>query len=231
LLYISWEWNMTQAQWTAVDEYINGLLIPADAALEGAVQASDAAGLPPAQVAPNQGKLLAILAQTIKAKTILEVGTLGGYSTIWLARALQPGGSLITLEVDAKHAEVARANLTRAGLDKVVEVRLGAAVDSLAQLATEGREPFDLVFIDADKANNTNYFNWALKLTHPGSLIIVDNVIRNGAVVEADSTDPSVRGVREFNTVLAAETRVTATQIQTVGSKGYDGFAIALVLG
>ncbi len=222
---------MTQAQWTAVDDYINGLLIPPDSALDAAVQESDAAGLPAAQVAPNQGKLLAILAQTIKAKTILEIGTLGGYSTIWLARALQSGGSLITLEVDPKHAEVARANLARAGLDAVVEVRLGSALESLTQLATEGHASFDLVFIDADKANNANYFNWALKLTHPGSLIIVDNVIRNGEVVDAASTDKSVQGVREFNTVLAAETRVTATQIQTVGSKGYDGFAIALVLG
>ena len=222
---------MTQAQWTAVDDYINGLLIPADPALDAANQDADTAGLPPAQVAPNQGKLLAIFAQTIKAKRILEVGTLGGYSTIWLARALPPGGSLITLEVDAKHAEVARRNLERAGLSDVVEVRLGEAADSLAALATEGHEPFDLVFIDADKANNTTYFNWALKLTHPGSLIIVDNVIRNGSVIEADSADASVQGVRQFNTALAAEPRVTATQIQTVGSKGYDGFAIALVLG
>lgn len=222
---------MNQAQWTAVDQYINDLLIPSDPVLEAALQAAEAAKLPPAQVAPNQGKLLAILAQSIKARSILEIGTLGGYSTIWLARALPPDGKLITLEVDPKHAEVARANLIRAEVDKLVEVRVGPALDTLPKIAAEGHAPFDFVFIDADKANNTNYFNWALKLTHLGSVIIVDNVIRNGEVVDANSTDPSVRGVRQFNTALAAESRVMATQLQTVGSKGYDGFAMALVIG
>ncbi|MBX3084865.1 MAG: O-methyltransferase [Anaerolineae bacterium] len=222
---------MNQAQWTAVDQYINDLLIPSDPVLEAALQAAEAAKLPSAQVAPNQGKLLAILAQSIKARSILEIGTLGGYSTIWLARALPPDGKLITLEVDPKHAEVARANLIRAEVDKLVEVRVGPALDTLPKIAAEGHAPFDFVFIDADKANNTNYFNWALKLTHLGSVIIVDNVIRNGEVVDANSTDPSVRGVRQFNTALAAESRVMATQLQTVGSKGYDGFAMALVIG
>jgi len=222
---------MSQAQWTAVDTYINELLIPSDPALDAALQAAEDAKLPAAQVAPNQGKLLAILAQSVKAKSILEIGTLGGYSTIWLARALPPDGKLITLEVDPRHAEVARANFVRAEVDKLVEVRVGPALDTLPKIATEGHAPFDFVFIDADKANNTNYFNWALKLTHPGSVIIVDNVIRNGEVVDANSTDPSVQGVRQFNTALAAESRVMATQLQTVGSKGYDGFAMALVLG
>jgi predicted O-methyltransferase YrrM len=222
---------MSQAQWTAVDRYITDLLAPPDPALDAALRAAAEAGLPPAHVAPNQGKLLAILAQSIGARSILEIGTLGGYSTIWLARALPPGGILITLEADPRHAEVARANLARAGLAEVVEVRLGRALETLPRLADEGRGPFDLVFIDADKANNAAYFGWALKLTRRGSLIIVDNVVRNGAVIDADSDDPSVQGVRRLNAALAAEPRVAATAIQTVGSKGYDGLAIALVTG
>lgn len=220
---------MTQDQWTAVDNYIADLFTSPDPALEAALQAADEAGLPPIQVAPNQGKLLAILARSIGARAILEIGTLGGYSAIWLARALPPGGSLITLEADSKYAEVARANIARAGLAGLVEIRVGPALDTLPQLA--GRGPFDLVFIDADKANTTAYFEWALKLTRPGSLIITDNVVRDGAVIDAGSDDSSVQGVRRFNAALAAEARVTATAIQTVGSKGYDGLAIALVTG
>lgn len=221
---------MTQEQWTAVDRYITDLFVPSDPALDAALQASADAGLPPHHVAPNQGKLLAILAQSIGTRSILEIGTGGGYSTIWLARSLPLGGKLITLEANPKHAEVARSNIARAGLLEVVEVHVGPALDTLPQLAAEGREPFDLVFIDADKPNNAAYLDWALKLTRRGSLIIADNVVRDGAVVDANSDDQSVRGVRHFNAVLAAEPRVTATNIQTVGSKGYDGFSIALVV-
>jgi predicted O-methyltransferase YrrM len=220
---------MSQQLWTAVDSYVTDLLVPADAALEDTLASSTAAGLPAINVAPNQGKFLQMLARMIGARNILEIGTLGGYSTIWLARALPAGGRLITLEADRKHAEIARTNLSKAGLSQIVEVRLGAALETLPQLAAEKPEPFDLVFIDADKPNNAGYFSWALKLTRPGSLIIVDNVIRNGAVIDAGNTDPNVQGVRRFNEMLAAEKRVSATAIQTVGSKGYDGFAIALV--
>jgi predicted O-methyltransferase YrrM len=220
---------MIQEQWTAVDRYITELFVPPDPALDGALKDAADAGLPAIQVAPNQGKLLSILAQAIGARSILEIGTLGGYSTIWLARALPPGGSLITLELDPKHAEIARTNLARAGLSDVVEVRLGAALDSLAQLAGEGRGPFDLVFIDADKSNLAAYFDWALKLSRRGSLIITDNVVRNGAVADPNNGDHNVQGVRRFNEVIAAELRVIATAIQTVGSKGYDGLSIALV--
>jgi len=220
---------MTLEQWTAVDEYITDLFVPFDHALDAALQASADAGLPPHHVTPSQGKLLTILAQVRGTRSILEIGTLGGYSTIWLARSLPLGGKLITLEADPKHAEVAHNNIARAGLVEVVEVRVGRALDTLPQLAAESREPFDLVFIDADKSNNAAYFEWALKLTRRGSLIIADNVVRDGAVIDANSDDKSVQGVQHFNTVLAAEPRVSATVIQTVGSKGYDGFAIALV--
>jgi predicted O-methyltransferase YrrM len=220
---------MAENQWSAVDHYITDLFVPADPALDAALQATAEAGMPLINVAPNQGQLLHILARAHGARTILEVGTLGGYSTIWLARALPPGGHLITLEADPKHAEVARANIARAGLAEVVEVRLGKALDTLPQLAAEGIGPFDLVFIDADKENTAAYFEWAMKLTRRGSLIITDNVIRNGAVIDAASTDANVQGVRRFLTALAAEPRVTATAIQTVGSKGYDGLAFAVV--
>ncbi len=221
---------MTQSQWTAVDRYITDLLVPADAALDAALEASALAGLPPIHVSPNQGKLLLLLAQIRGARTILEIGTLGGYSTIWLARGLSAGGRLISLEADAKHAAVARANLARAGLGKTVDVRLGRALDTLPQIAAEGVGPFDLVFIDADKPSTAEYFAWALTLSRRGSVIVVDNVVRNGAVADATSGDASVQGIRRFNEVLAAERRVSATAIQTVGSKGYDGFALALVL-
>ncbi len=223
--------DMPQDQWTAVDRYITGLFAPPDPALDAALQAAAAAGLEPHQVAPNQGKLLAILAQSIRARAILEIGTLGGYSTIWLARALPPDGTLVTLEIDPQHAGVARANVARDALAGIVEVRVGRALDTLPQLVAEGRGPFDLVFLDADKPNYAAYLDWALKLTRRGSLIVADNVVRDGAVADAASDDPSVQGVRRFNAALAAEPRVSATVVQTVGSKGYDGFAIALVTG
>jgi predicted O-methyltransferase YrrM len=217
--------------WEAVENYFNELLIPPDPILDATIEAIDAAGLPSVSVTPNEGKLLSLLARTQNARNILEVGTLGGYSTIWLARALVPGGKLITLEFDPKHAKIARENIARAGLAEIVELRLGKALESLPLIAAEGRGPFDLVFIDADKRNNWEYFEWALKLSRRGSLIIVDNVVRDGAVVDASSTDPDIRGVRRFMEMLAKETRVSATALQTVGSKGYDGFAIALVIG
>jgi predicted O-methyltransferase YrrM len=220
---------MAQEQWTAVDRYITDIFIASDPVLDATLQDSDAAGLPPHHVSPNQGKLLMLLALIHQARNILEIGTLGGYSTIWLARALPANGRLITLESEPKHAEVARKNITRAGLTNIIEVRVGKAVDTLAKLATEGCHPFDLIFIDADKPSNPEYLAWALKLSRTGSLIIADNVVRDGAVIEANSTDPKVQGVRCFNEILGSEPRVTATAIQTVGSKGYDGFAIALV--
>ena len=222
---------MSQQQWTEVDRYITDQLVPHDAVLEEALRASDAAGLPPIHVAPNQGKFLHLLARIQGARNVLEVGTLGGYSTLWLARALPPGGRLVTLEMDPRHAEVARANFARAGLSDVIDLRVGKALDTLPVLASEGKGPFDLVFIDADKRSNPDYFQWALKLTRKGSLIIVDNVVRNGAVVDATSTDPNIQGVRKLYELLAAEPRVSTTAVQTVGSKGYDGFALALVTG
>jgi len=221
---------MSQDQWNAVDRYITDLLVPSDAALDAALQATADAGMPAINVAPNHGKLLHILARAIGARSILEIGTLAGYSTIWLARALPEDGSLITLEAEAKHADVARKNIARAGLDGVVDLRLGLALDTLPQLAAEGRGPFDLVFIDADKENIPDYFRWALRLARPGSLIVVDNVVRDGEVADASSTDPRVQGVRRFNDLLAAEPRVCATAIQTVGVKGWDGVAVAMVL-
>jgi predicted O-methyltransferase YrrM len=220
---------MTQELWTAVDEYLNSRLIGVDPLLDEARAASLEGGLPDIAVAPNQGKLLNLLARVHGAKNILEIGTLGGYSTIWLARALPPDGSLITLEADPKHARVAAANIARAGFAKIVDLRLGRAIDTLPKLEAERRGPFDLVFVDADKASIPDYFTWALKLSRPGALIIVDNVIRDGAVIDAENTDPNVQGVRRFNEMLAAETRVSATCIQTVGAKGYDGFTLALV--
>jgi len=220
---------MSQDLWTAVDGYITGLLVPADPALDAALEASAAAGLPAINVAPNQGKLLMLLAQQQGARSILEIGTLGGYSTIWLARALPAGGRLVTLEANPEYAEVARANLARAGLADVAEVRVGPAAESLPRLAEEGAGPFDVVFIDADKQSTPEYFGWALRLARRGTLIVVDNVVRDGAVIDADSENPAVQGIRRFNELLAAEPRVSATAIQTVGSKGHDGFALALV--
>jgi predicted O-methyltransferase YrrM len=225
-----------QERWTAVDRYITDLLVPEDPALDAAIAASDAAGLPPIAVTPNQGKLLGLLARVQGARTILELGTLGGYSTIWLARALPAGGRLVTLEAEAEYAEIARANIARAGFAETVELRVGPALQTLPQLVTEGAGPFDLIFVDADKKNNPGYFEWALQLSRPGTLIIVDNVVRGGAILDPDADDPTlgnegIRGVRLFFEKLAAERGVDATAIQTVGSKGYDGFAIAIVGG
>ena len=215
--------------WTAVDRYMTDLLFPSDPALDAALEASAAAGLPMIQVTPNEGRLLHLLARIQRARSILEIGTLGGYSTIWLARALPAGGRLVTLEANARHADVARANLAAAGLGEVAELRLGPALDTLPRLADDGYGPFDMVFIDADKPNNPEYFGWAMRLSRPGSVIIVDNVVRGGAVVDPASDDPRVQGTRRMFEMIAAESRVTATTIQTVGSKGYDGFTIALV--
>jgi predicted O-methyltransferase YrrM len=218
-----------EKQWSAIDRYITDALVPSDPALDAALEASESAGLPSIQVAPNQGKLLSILARMLGARNILEIGTLGGYSTIWLARGLSAGGRVVTLEADPRHAEIARANLARAGLGGVVSVREGKALDTLPAIAGERLGPFDLVFIDADKENIPDYFTWALRLSRPGTLIVVDNVIRGGAVADASSTDPRVVGVRRFNELVAKEPRVIATAIQTVGSKGHDGLAFVLV--
>ncbi|MEV4442148.1 O-methyltransferase [Streptomyces sp. NPDC049577] len=220
---------MAQETWTAVDDYFNDLLVEEDGPLRAAATESEAAGLPPHQVAPNQGKLLQLLARVQGARTILEIGTLGGYSTIWLARALPEGGRLVTLEADERYAAVAAANVSRAGLDRVVDIRVGAALDSLPRLVDEEAGPFDLVFIDADKPSNPDYLHWALKLTRAGSVIIGDNVVRDGAVTDPASTDPRVKGVRRFTELIAAHPRLTATTVQTVGAKGYDGFTLALV--
>jgi len=218
---------MSLERWTAFERYITDTLHPPDPALEEALRASSAAGLPPINVTPNEGRLLWILARAVKARSILEIGTLGGYSTIWLARALPRGGRLVTLEVNPDHAKVAASNIARAGLSKVVSIRLGPALETLPRL----RGPFDLTFIDADKPNNAPYFSWALKLSRPGSLIVVDNVVRDGEVMDPESRDPAVLGTRRLNELMGAEPRVTVTEIQTVGSKGYDGFAIAVVTG
>jgi predicted O-methyltransferase YrrM len=220
---------MTQEQWSAVDEYIVKLLVQSDPALDAALAASNQAGLPAINVAPNQGKFLSLLANIQGAKNILEIGTLGGYSTIWLARALPADGRLVTLERDPKHAEVAQQNLARARLSELVSIRVGPALETLPQLAGEGLPPFDFVFIDADKQSIPEYFEWALKLTRVGSVIVVDNVVRKGAVLDAATTDPNVQGVRRFNELLAKTSRVSATTVQTVGSKGYDGFALIRV--
>jgi predicted O-methyltransferase YrrM len=220
-----------EEQWAEVDRYITETLVNPDAALDAALEASTAAGLPQIAVAPNQGKLLGMLARLRGARKILEIGTLGGYSTIWLARALPPGGRLVTLEADEAHATVARANISRAGLERVVEVRLGPALETLPRLRAEQEGPFDLIFIDADKPNIPSYFEWALALATPGAVIVVDNVIRDGEIVDASSDDPSVRGVRKLNEMLRTDSRVTATTIQTVGGKGWDGFTIAIVAG
>ncbi len=219
---------MTEALWTAVDEYITHMLVPPDPVLDAALEASDAAGLPAIQVTPNQGKLLHLLARLQGARRILEIGTLGGYSTIWLARALPEDGRLITLEADPRHADIARANISRAGLDAMVDLRVGRALETLPQIAAGGGA-FDLTFIDADKQSIPAYFRFARKLSSRGSLIIVDNVVRDGKVIDAASHDPDIQGIRRFNEMLAAEPGVCATAIQTVGAKGHDGFAIVLV--
>lgn len=220
---------MTEERWSAVDHYFAEHLVPSDSALESVLEASAAAGLPAINVSPNQGKLLFLLAKAMGARTVLELGTLGGYSTIWLARALPAGGRVVTLELDATHANVARCNFVRAGCADVIDVRVGPALEVLPQIDAEGLGPFDFIFIDADKVSYPQYLAWSLKLAHAGSLIVADNVVRDGAVIDAKSEDPAVQGVRRFISDLAAEPRVSATTIQTVGVKGYDGFAVILV--
>lgn len=221
---------MDEERWSQLEGYIDGLLLGADPALEAALESSAAAGLPPIQVSPGLGKLLHLLARGCGARRILEAGTLGGYSTIWLARALPRGGRLVTLEANAAHAEVARANLESAGLAGSVEVRLGRAAESMAALVDEGAGPFDLVFIDADKSGYPDYLEWSLRLTAPGSLIVADNVVRRVSTDGAGPADPDTAGIRRFLEMLGAERRLDATVVQTVGSKGHDGFALAVVV-
>jgi predicted O-methyltransferase YrrM len=218
---------MSETDFSAVDKYISELLVEDDPAPKAALAASVAAGLPQINVAPNQGKLLMLLAQAIGARKILEIGTLGGYSTIWLARALPPGGHLVTLEANPSYAKVAYANIARAGLSGVVEIRVGRAIDTLPGLAEKG--PFDVIFIDADKPGTPNYFQWAVRHARRGSLIVVDNVVREGAILEQASDDPNVVGMRRFFELASTDPRVNGTAIQTVGSKGHDGLAILLV--
>lgn len=220
---------MSQELWTAVDKYFAEKLLQADPVLEEAQKASEAAGLPPIAVTPHQGKLLHLLTRMMGARSILEIGTLGGYSTIWMARALPANGKIVTLEYSEKHARVARSNLARAGVAEKVEVIVGPALESLPKLAAAGRGPFDLFFIDADKPSNADYFQWAMKLSRPESLIILDNVVRKGAVADPSTADEEAKGVRRCMDAMAKEKRFTATAIQTVCSKGYDGLAIGIV--
>jgi predicted O-methyltransferase YrrM len=222
---------MSKSQlWDDVDDYFTTQLSPNDEALDAAVRDSEAAGLPEIAVTAPQGKFLQLLAQIQGARSILEIGTLGGYSTIWMARALPEDGRLISLEYNARHAEVATRNIARAGLERIAEVRVGPALESLPKLADENPAPFDLVFIDADKGNNPQYVEWALRLTRSGSLIVVDNVVRQGRVTDPDSADPDVVGTRTALELIARHPRLTGTALQTVGSKGHDGFALARVL-
>lgn len=215
--------------WTAVDAYLEGHLIAPDPVLEAALKESEAGGLPPIQVTPMQGKMLQMFARMVGARQVLEVGTLGGYSTIWLARALPVGGRLMTLEAEPKHATVARKNLERAGLLGMVELREGPALETLPRLVAEGVGPFDMIFLDADKQNNAAYLQWALRLSRIGTVIVTDNVVREGAVLDAKSDDPAVQGTRRFFEAVVAEPHVTATVIQTVSGKRYDGFALLMV--
>jgi predicted O-methyltransferase YrrM len=221
---------MSERQWSQVDSYFSELLVRPDPTLAATLEASDDAGLPPINVADNQGKLLMLLALARGARNILEIGTLGGYSTIWLARALPPDGRLITLEAVPTHAKVARENIERAGLSKLVEVRVGRALQTLPQLDSEGRGPFDFIFIDANKSDYPDYFQWSLKLSRRGTVIVADNVVRDGEVINGHSRDANVIGVRRFMELMSLEPRVSATAIQTVGSKGYDGFSLAVVI-
>jgi predicted O-methyltransferase YrrM len=219
---------MTAELWNAIDHYIDTHVVGDDPALRAAIDASVSAGLPPIAVAPNQGKLLHLLARLQGASKILEIGTLAGYSTIWLARAVAPGGRVITLESEAKHADLARANIARAGLSAVIDVRVGKALDTLPGLAAAA--PFDLIFIDADKQHIPEYFEWAVTLSKPGSLIVVDNVVRAGSILDDATQDPNLLGIRRFFERLAVDRRVSATTIQTVGIKGHDGLTLALLL-
>jgi predicted O-methyltransferase YrrM len=220
---------MTQELWEAVDQYFDKMLIPHDSTLDDALAAAAAAKLPAIQVSSVQGKLLHLLARILGARNILEIGTLGGYSTIWMARALPEGGRIITLEADPKHAEVAQKNFAHAGVESKVELRLGNALDTLPQVAADGRGPFDLCFIDANKSNMPEYFEWSLKLARTGSVIIADNVVREGAVLDAKSKDADIQGIRRFLEMVGKEKRVSGTALQTVSTKSYDGFALALV--
>jgi predicted O-methyltransferase YrrM len=220
---------MSAERWNAVDEYTAGLLLGEDPVLDAAVQASAEAGLPPIAVSPNQGKLLNMLVRLHGARSVLELGTLGGYSTIWMARALPADGRLVTLELSPAYAEVAGANIERAGLSALIEIRVGPAADGLRALIDAAAGPFDLIFIDADKVSTPTYFELALQLSRPGGVILTDNVVRDGALIDPDSDDPGVHGMRRFLELAGAEPRVTATTIQTVGSKGYDGFTLAIV--
>jgi predicted O-methyltransferase YrrM len=220
---------MSERRWKAVDEYIAERLIGEDEALEEALRASAAADLPSIAVSPPQGKLLHLLARSIDARSVLEIGTLGGYSTIWLARAVGADGRVVTLEADPRYAEVARSNIARAGFAETVEVRVGPALDTLTQIAAERPAPYDLVFIDADKVNTPEYFRWALERTRPGGLIVADNVVRDGALADPQSGDPGGMAARRLHDLLAGEPRVSASTIQTVGLKGYDGFTLMLV--
>jgi len=221
--------NEAQKIWIDVDQYFAEQLRLSDPVLDAAMQSNAAAELPAIDVAPNQGKFLNLLAQLTHSKKILEIGTLGGYSTIWLARALPNGGRLISLEFSPKHAEVAESNIRRAGLSDRVEIRIGPALDSLPGIESEGLAPFDFIFIDADKPNNPGYLEWAIKLSRPGTLIIVDNVVRDGEVADASSTDPMILGTRKMFDSMSRDLRLSSTALQTVGSKGYDGFALAIV--
>ena len=220
---------MSQDLWTSVDEYINGIVIKPDEALDAALRSAVQAQLPPISVTPAHGKLLHLIASATGVRRILEIGTLAGYSTIWLSRALPAAGRLITIETNERHASIARANIERAGLAERVDIRLGAALDVLPQLAAERQPPFDFTFVDADRTKLAEYFDWAVRLSRPGSVIIVDNVVRKGAVADAASEEPNVIGVRRFNDRLKVDTRVNATIVQTVSAKGYDGFALAVV--
>jgi predicted O-methyltransferase YrrM len=222
---------MAQERWTQVDDYLAGALIPSDPVLDAAVRAGVDAGMPQIQVSPTQGRFLYLLVRVLGARKILELGTLAGFSTIWMARALPRGGQLITLEVDPNHAEVARSNFRLARLDSMIEVRVGAALESLPGLAAEGAGPFDLVFIDADKENIPDYVAWALRMSHPGTVMIVDNIVRQGAVIDTSSSDAKILGVRRMFELVASDPRLEATAIQTVGVKGYDGFAMIRVRG
>ncbi|MDT7588139.1 MAG: hypothetical protein QOE32_5689 [Pseudonocardiales bacterium] len=220
---------MVDERWAAVDNYFGDLMIGEDPVLDAALAASDAAGLPPIAVSPTLGKLLHLLARATGARRILEVGTLGGYSTIWLGRALPAGGRLTSLEAVDKHAEVARSNVAAAGLSEVVDIRVGPALEALPKLAAEQGDPFDLIFIDADKENNVAYFDWAIRLARPGSMIIVDNVVRDGKVLDANNPDSRVQGSRQFAELVGAQNRASATTLQMVGVKGWDGFTLAVV--
>ena len=219
----------TDPRWHAVDAYLSSAFLAADPALESALESNAAAGLPAYDISPLQGQLLGVLVEAAKARRVLEIGTLGGYSTIWLARAVGPNGSVISLELEPTYAQVAAENIARAGLADRVSIRIGPATESLAALVVDGVAPFDVVFIDADKPSNCDYLSWALKLSRPGTMIIVDNVVREGEVADASSTDPEVRGARDAIAMLAREPRLRATAVQTVGVKGYDGFALAVV--